>query len=130
MIGTLLLFRISRQTSYPSIPGSIISSNINCGLYSLNFTNACSPSPTISVSKHSFNRYSEINSAIFSSSSTIKIRFFSMQTSFFPYRSYGSIRLHAQSGCYSIPYMLYNSTIVTPASPSPNSPNRKDFTYF
>ena len=62
---------------------------------------------TILVSKHSFVRYKEISSAMLLSSSTIK-------NFLFCYHEYSPF-------CYFL-----NSTMVTPASPSPNSPRRKD----
>ena len=56
MTGTLEVFLISLQTSYPSMPGSMRSRSTRSGWKLSNFSSASSPSSAIHVSKHSFIR--------------------------------------------------------------------------
>ena len=102
MIGRLDVCRISLQTSYPSMPGSIRSKSRRSGWKDSIANRADSPSFSIRHSKHSLVRYKEMSSAILLSSSTISIFCFDAITA-------------------SLDRNHLNLTIVTPASPSPYS---------
>ena len=73
MMGVLEVSRIFRQTDQPSMEGSMMSRMTRSGWTAWNFSSPSRPSPATWQVMPSFSRYSRSRSAMFLSSSTIRI---------------------------------------------------------